>query len=534
MGGAALAMTGLSAPPGERAQGKLSRWKEAASALPLMDAMGAPLAALPPLWVSFGDHPVRPAIILTRSDIHPLEYDLREGYTPLARLGCEKAITMVGALHSRRNGPETEVVVMGPEPEALMDIQNNVKAKTDITALANPQGWETRRKIEAAWAIAEEWRGEMAIALKAYLKEADLLGLPKTCLGCACRDSYDAVFIKALIDQGVDGVCKEFGVPPEGVRKALKTHKEVLYGRLELACSAWAAAYVLHCAAKLVSAAEMAALQALEAVGIAEAGNFLAMEDAAGNVEGRQRERVARKIIALVGEDAEDEVRAEFHAPRLVIVQAPRMAQPLPAAPAGSTDVPVKAEEKPAEKEPRRTLKERVMDLARELNGIPPGFIARCFREGCSDPDAIMEKYTSPPEAAAPQTGRHRLHQAEAGPESLQPGRAAPFGAAAMRAIAREGLEAAHVALAVSRVFGYPHKPRPLAEDAARAELKRRLNGIRAPDKIADGVLRFIRTAGLIKACGRSKSGDMIAIEAGTENQVGRDILAGVRAQAGR
>lgn len=511
---------------------RLRRWKQAVSALPLMDAISAPLAAAPPLWASLGNHPVRPAVILTKSDIVPIECEPRVGYRAPVRLGTENVASFVGALYSRRGGAETEVVVMGPEPEALVDIQPRVHVKTDITTLANPQGWETPKKIEASWAIADTWRQEMSAALKAYLREAHLPGLPGTCLGCACRDCDDAAFITRLVEKGVDGICREFDLPLEGVRRALKRHKEILLARLELACSGWAVAYVLHCAAKLVSGTEMTALRTLEEVGVENARKYLVWAGAAATPDAALRERIVRKMIALVGPDTEEEVRGEFPLP--AHPPAVRVAETREAWKAPAPEQPPVAGT-PAE--PHMTLKERVLAAARELDGVSAGFIARCFRRGTTDPMAILEAFTRPPSFSPPQTGRHRqVRRAGAGRGGArQPPHTTLFGDAAMRAIAAEGLEAGHVALAVSRVFGYPHKLRYVREDDAKGELTRRLNGIRAPDKAADEVLRFLRSAGIIriKPGFGPKDGGMITIAAGAENPVGRDILAGVREQAG-
>lgn len=511
----------------------------------MMEALRTPLAVMPPLWVSFTAHPSRPVVLFTRDNINPADYDLRAvmapSQPPTERLTQETAIAVVAALHCRQKGAETEMVVMGPEAEALVDLQPSVKTNTDITSLANPKGWQTPKKIGATCAIAEEWLEEMALGLKAYVRGRDLLSMPKSCVECACRDAYDAVALKVMVEQGIDGLCREFNLEYRAVKGALKKHKEVLLRRLETACDAWAIAYVLHCTAKIVSPDEMTALARMARLGIADVESYCGMGDAIGRVHGPQRERLARKIIAIVGNDAEEEVRGEFNTPRpaLKLVQAPKeaaMEVPKPAPAQERLDVPAPPPGKP-------TLLEQVYRMAGELGGIPASFIARCFREGYRDQESIIEKFTSPFEHRVEQTGRHAERSRRQDSQPQQEAAPVPqgritvedslarmrFNGRAGEALREAGVEAGHITLALYKVFGYPNMNRRMREERALAELRRHLGGTRSAEKAAESAFRFMHDYGMIKDAVRAKDGGLINVNGGAENPVGREILAEVR-----
>lgn len=508
---------------------RLVPWKNAAAALPIIDTIQPAIANTPGLWMRTTGCTQTPLIIATRENIRPVETEGGAALVSLApsrRLDMPAAIEGVGALRPSTN--TTEVMVIGPEAEALGELHENLSTKAKIGDFYKPRNGSSIEGVELATKNALMWHIEMTDALRDYIMAENFASIPQACLRCAANDETEAAVVAALVKDG-QAFCRDTGLDPNSIKKMTKLHKEVLRCNLQKACSAYSIAYILNCTAKLVSDAEMDGMGAVARLGIKDVQRYGRLSSVLLNNGCSDRESMVKKIIKIVGPESEDEVRDEFKAPKrkIVAVEAVRAPEQRP------PEQPVRNEAPPQPKAPvqRPAPEQQIAAIQKELPGVPLGFIAKWFGTGMRNPAKIRAKYDQVQQHApgmrrdgeeeAPGNGT-TAHVHRSLEDSISAVMFAPAIEAAIRA---EGIDPHHVSLAVCKVFGYPLSPKPRKREDAAGYLASYLNGeAQRPVKAAESVFAFIDNAGLLT--GNDKT---ISINGGTKNATGSAILRAVR-----
>jgi hypothetical protein len=369
------------------AAGRLGPWNDALKALPILEALRPSLKARP-LWAGIRDSAL---VIATRDNVVPFEPD---GHgTPMALVPerlpiLDEPAAIAAIIALRPVSGSTGVSVIGLEGEALADLLAVVKPSAELGAIFVNEGGSSLRLIELARANALLWSKETLARMKAYLHANEFSELPASCLECASdirmRTRENIETLRHLIREKAGSFCKEHGLTVAGYMSRIR---QDLHERLGIACNAFRVGYLLRTAANVVSEAELGGLRAITEFGIVNVERYRHFSTAIAGADAEQREKMAKKIIRLVGRDCEEEVRGSFHAPAPTPgVVVPWKAPPAPAAPAAPMAV------RRAQVQ-RLSADEQVAAIAKELPDLPAGFIARWVKMGMRNPERIQDKY---------------------------------------------------------------------------------------------------------------------------------------------
>jgi hypothetical protein len=518
-------------------EGRLKPWKDAANAMPIMDVLRRPIALAPPLWIGKTGDGMTPVMIATRGDIKPADYVVRSEREIVSvefqRLDMASALAGIDALYP--NNETMTVGIIGPEPDALDDVKGSIKTTGNLNYVYRSEGRSLEGIIRAC-DNADNWHSDMSVGIRQYLQGKNLLELPATAVHCACLRVANDAEIDILINEGFQAFCDAKDITAVQLHRKLKGLKKDLLDDLHVACAASTMAYRLHSIAKLICDEDIAGFRAIGELGVRSIERYARYAALLGSVDAHTREKVALKLIKLVGQGSEAEVRDEFKVPKPVFVVVKKEVQ-APPKEAEKPSVAVR-EERPAE--PHVTLKEQVLTMARvkDLEGIPVGFIAECFRKGIRDADGIIEAFTSPPDERPAQTEKRRQAVAVA-PVRQIPAEivrttatleeriaAIRFSGPAAQMMEARGIDPFHVSLAVCKVLRYPTSPQSRKTEQVTGYLANYLKGeVRNPVKAADSVLGFLNDADLLVGNER-----VVGINAGTKHPIGSAILANIRA----
>ncbi|MDD5340643.1 MAG: hypothetical protein PHV13_05365 [Candidatus ainarchaeum sp.] len=518
-------------PPGVgHAAGKLAPWKDAIKAMPIVEALRPLIVKAGPLWIGIAGISPATLVIATRGNVRPAETRTdRPGVIIPVSMQKLAEPTAIKAITSQwPTTAKTEIVVIGPESVALTDLRAAAKTDTTLGTLFVQNDAGSVRLMELAGANAASWCKGTLAGLRAYLQKTEFVELPQSCLECTSyplvTNVEETVALKHLLTRGADAFCKETGLTMEELRDNMRRIKKDLFERLGVACRAFSMGYMLHSVAKIVSEPEMAGLRAIAEFGTGNVGSYRHFSTAITKVDGGQREKIVGKILRLVGQDAENEVRDEFKVPRqaFVVVEKKEVPAASPAAVKERTPPP----KAPV---PRLSQKEQLDAISRELPGVPAAFIAKWVGMGMRNPEKIRAKYEQVQQHAPgmrKNADEKALKTRTAVHRTLEDRIAAiaypPEITAAMRA---KEFEPVHIGTAVCKVFNYPLSPNPRKRDGVEGYLAKYLNGeVRNPAKTAEAVFNFMYDSGLLVGNGRT-----MRINIGTENPTGSAILRAIR-----
>ncbi len=502
------------APKESGTQSRLAPWKKAAAALPIIDTVQVPLVKCKEMWTAVTGCKKTPLIISTREKAcAPAgEIAIPPGPVNLERLEPATAIAGICAL---RQGDQTrEVLVVGPEAEALSRVLRGINLDANLTRFYKPNGGPSLEGLRLVCATALIWYGEITSKINATIQSVDLLAIPKSRWGGAGKDLSKAADLEIMLKDGPEAFCERSGLKIETLLRAEKESKKSASTELETACNAYAIAYVLDCTSKLVSDDEMNGLSNILTFGMKKVRRYSSLAGSIPTADSITRQSIVARLVNMVGPGSEEEVRAEFQVARPVFTVAE-----------------VK-ETAAAPKAQRLSDEEQIAGIANALKekDVPKEFIVKCFQDGMRNPEKIHEKYT-----------RFKMHPART-KEPGEPERAAEttpqvfdsldsriarieFGPAITSAMRAEGFEPLYVTLAVCKVFNYPLSPSPRKRDGVEGYLARYLHGkVRNPAKTAESVFSFMGDARLL--VGNDKT---MSINVGTENPTGSAILRAVR-----
>ncbi len=514
-----------------RAAGRLAPWKDAVKAMPIVEALRPLLVKAGPLWIGIAGTSPATLVIATRGNVRPAETrtDLPGVIMPVSMQKLAEPTAITAITSQWPSAAKTEIVVIGPESVALTDLRAAAKTDTNLGTLFVTNDSGSVRLMELACKNAASWcRGTLA-SLKGYLQKTEFVELPQSCLECTSyplvTNVDDTLALKYLVTKGADTFCREAGITLDELRDNMRRIKKDLFERLGVACRAFSMGYMLHSVAKIVSEPEMAGLRAIAEFGTGNVGSYRHFSTAIAKVDGTQREKIAGKILRLVGPDAEEAVREEFKVPRQAFVLVEKKG-----ASAAAPSLDVQAFTQPPKAPVQRpSQEEQLAAISRELPDVPAAFIAKWVGTGMRNPEKIRAKYDAvqrhapgmrngaDEEAPKTRTAVHRTLEDRIAAIAYQ-----PEITAAMRA---RGFEPVHVGIAVCKVFGYPLSPNPRKRDGVEGYLAKYLQGeVRNPAKTAEAVFSFMYDSGLLVGNGRTMS-----INAGTKTPTGSAILAAIR-----